>query len=494
MDNLIINAGGDGTRLHQYTGGKFPKLLLPYSSNRSILEEMIHRYKPRNVTVIVQERYEEAIESALSGCDIVNGFDVVVDNHQDGTWRSIDRVFGIDTDKFEDCLITWSDIVAEVPPINVETTLFLSRDRNCRYRWESNKAVEDFNGDICGLFYIRNPADYLKCYNQGSTGEDFVEALKLLDICSKYVPVEDLGDEEKYKKHHQAKSDAEFSTRYFNSIERIDENQLLKKPTCDAGKKIIKNEILAYKFFSLKGHDDKICQHHAINSSLHLEDLSKSGYRTLFDVIADADDTQTTAKLLVAAYDFINSYQNEIYDIDVRESIEYEVYDKVIDRLVDMDSVLFSINSKYLENIEETIDVVANYVIEELSEMPVTLIHGDLNAGNLMVNSQNQFKMIDLRGKYGNSFSIGPRDVDKMKLCYGLSGFNELASTSVWEYGRDVKNYLPQYLDTLSLGYSALMMISAHPFLMPDISKSSTSIRIGRRMLNECIEKINNGY
>ena len=74
----------------------------------------------------------------------------------------------------------------------------------------------------------------------------------------------------------------------------------------------------------------------------------------------------------------------------------------------------------YIAKINDRIDEI----VQDLPEYRFSLIHGDINLGNIMTNSDGDIRFIDPRGYFGSMSLFGIEEYDFAKLLFGLSGYN----------------------------------------------------------------------
>jgi thiamine kinase-like enzyme len=115
-------------------------------------------------------------------------------------------------------------------------------------------------------------------------------------------------------------------------------------------------------------------------------------------------------------------------------NIKVEIYDKIIQRIKNIKDILNyfpnfkKVNGVYIDNFENIINKIQKYLFdyyETLNEFEYSIIHGDTNFSNILIEPNNKdIKFIDPRGYFSNSEIYGLTDYDYAKILYGISGYD----------------------------------------------------------------------
>ena len=109
--------------------------------------------------------------------------------------------------------------------------------------------------------------------------------------------------------------------------------------------------------------------------------------------------------------------------------------DKIIQRIQVIQPILDyfpkfkKVNSLYIEDFNTLLNKIHQFIFtyyELLEEFTYSVIHGDPNFSNILINPDNhETCFIDPRGYFSSSEIYGSIDYDYAKILYGLSGYDE---------------------------------------------------------------------
>ena len=115
------------------------------------------------------------------------------------------------------------------------------------------------------------------------------------------------------------------------------------------------------------------------------------------------------------------------------KNIHIEIYDKIVNRFNDTKwentqlNQIHSVNGIKIKNIHYYLQKINYKIMEIINKMKtynLTLIHGDIHLGNILINDEHNICFIDPRGYFGNSGLFGVKEYDYAKLLFGLSGYS----------------------------------------------------------------------
>jgi hypothetical protein len=103
--------------------------------------------------------------------------------------------------------------------------------------------------------------------------------------------------------------------------------------------------------------------------------------------------------------------------------MEYEFYDKVIQRIKSIEKLLIKLNYKELFYY---LNKAYKYILSNVDFKTYSFIHGDPNGSNVLVNpSTLDIKFVDPRGYFGFTKIYGLKEYDYAKVNYFLNGYDD---------------------------------------------------------------------
>lgn len=450
MDVLIV-ASGKSSRLINYTRDYIPKYLLNIDNYPAIVT-IINYWKKygKRFFLIINEKYniltKFVIEHFLS--DIKDSIYIYNYNEQDGTAYTIDYIYKnkLKDYNIKNLLITWCDILPK-NEINLhyfknvskkENNLFIfTYGNNCRFLLKNNKIEKNENGNIIGIYYIENLNYNL---NNVQKNLDIVEYFNFFKNKYNYELKDllDFGDERKYESIINIQNDNDKLTcRSFNEI-IINNNQIFKRGLNQKGKEVIKHEINFYKNL-YKTEEKLINLFPKINNyydTAYSMDYLKD-YNNLYKYLNNNSE-EKNEKIILNIIEKLEQLHNftkkNINKSQFMFDIKAEINDKIILRIKNIKEILdyfpkfIKVNDVYIDSFEELMKKINNYLFnyyEVLNEYEYSIIHGDTNFSNILINPLNEdIKFIDPRGYFSNNQVYGLTDYDYAKLLYGISGYD----------------------------------------------------------------------
>ena len=441
---VVIVAAGIGSRLSKYTKEVIPKILLS-SGKRPILIDMLEYWSKysKDIIVITNSLYSGMVKSYANMYGY--GIKVLEHNIADGSANAIMA----NITEPGNYLFVWSDIVPVDTFKEPENTTIFTDPGDYRYAIINNEIinVEGIQpGNVPGVYYIKG------FNNLGTNKEnlDFIDVLKehYKDFDTKPLAVIDYGDEEKYK---AALDKDGAKVRYFNSLE-IKKDKVLKFPKGEKGKelaKIEKNWYTAVKRLA----KDCIPEVNVKEDHIELERLDK----TIAEYIKETNDTSIILNVYSLLHS-LHSYNVPVTKDKLLRDVYIEASKKIKARFEEI--FWFLLNSKYV-NTKDVIECT-NFLEKELLRYyknyygRYSLIHGDPQFSNIMLDSNNVPKLIDPRGYFGKTKLYGLREYDFAKVLYAIYGYDEFNNTLPYIQGTGFKaiDDLDKHIEYINQNYS----------------------------------------
>lgn len=434
IDYIVIVASGHATRLFPITK-YIPKILINYN-NKPFIEHLIEYWQNycKKIIIIVNSKY-----CALTNFYANKYFGITVLPY-DIAVGTADTINNTITKEYysKNILFTWCDILptTKLDIQKLTDTCVFTSGNECRYGVCDNRVQKMSNGNIIGIYYIKNYTGLHK-YN---TNDDICDIFN--DHYSKFIThdifIQDVGDMPKYKKLQNALTNT-YQTRFFNKIVPSTNGTIVKTSINTQGDSIIANEIMWYKNINID-NIPKILNY--TEKSYEMELLDAHPLYTHFNTLHDDKDKLNIIDDLIIILDNLHSQtiqNNEIMDqkIDVQSDIKIECLDKVINRISKIKPVLDYFNNidgkiEYVNgikilNYDTVLDKCYQIVKESQSINSYTIIHGDCQFSNILYG-KNKLFLIDPRGYFGKTRLMGIPEYDYAKILYALSGYDEFNS------------------------------------------------------------------
>jgi hypothetical protein len=362
-------------------------------------------------------------------------------------------------------VITWCDLYPNEPidfklinKKNGENNIYIMTNGNkCRYNLNKDNKIIYSDGNIMGIYYFQNYKIFK--LDDSCINNDIVIYLDKIGQIYNY-PIDniiDYGDEEKLIYILNENVRTEFKCRYFNSIQIIDNDKLLKKSVNDYGDKIIKNEIGWYKYLEktlFYNYIPKIYNYYEYGFLMEYKKKHIPLYK-FFNIyeekIKTYDLNNNDKSIKEAEYNIIKItiLKNIMNKINILHKIENknesklvflnnlkkEIFDKVINRQKNIKDLLsyfndFNIiNGIKIQSFETILDKCKNILIqyyEAIDKYKYSIILGDPNFSNILINIDNinDIIFIDPRGYFGDSAIFGCPEYDYSKILYALCGYD----------------------------------------------------------------------
>lgn len=416
----VIVGAGLATRIWPISS-VIPKVLVNHGHN-TMLKSQVELYQSLGadqVIVLVPESSVDLVRAYIEQEQLnilVFGIDKA-----EGSAYAISELSKVYPLNDHNVIFNWSDVLPEFSHFKWNSDVVYVYGDECRFRFISRMRNVGEGGNVVGVFQFAN----FSCDTENPLG-DLVEVYDF----SEHFPIElssvvDVGDFDKLSKIDQTPG------REFNSITYGD-NYVIKSAIGSKGMQLQARESCWYnKFPSDTRHGVRPAR--LIGSNLPNIFLERVDGIPLCEA-KQSDIFNSVFSLL----DYIDSQGS----IDIREGFiesdyKQEFLNKVFERnesisgLINQFSHIKTINGVNIHRSHnELIEKVYNKI---LSFIPKTYspIHGDLNFSNIL-KANNDLILIDPRGYFGNTLTYGPKDYDKAKVLYALSGYDHFNKNPSW--------------------------------------------------------------
>ncbi len=417
IEDIIIQAGGKGTRLEHLTFNK-PKCIVSVN-NLPILFYAFQKF-PNARFRIISDYKSEVLEKYLKVFAKDYNYQIIKTS-QTGTVSGIkDALNTIDAGK--PFMIMWSDIVLSDNfcfPEKRENFIGISKDFDCRWSYINNQfeKIPSKENGVAGLFIFKDK-DQLN--DIGDSGA-LVRYLSQKDI--KFERLNLYGSKEvgTLISYDESCTGAP-KCRPFNKMS-FDNDYVIKTPITRQGELIAADELAWYK------HIKKL-NYNYIPEILDYEPLKMKRIdgKNIFEYSnLSKKQKEVILQKIVASLKKLHSLVSEE---KVSESCVIENYfEKTFDRINLVKNLIpfakdefIKINGSFYKNPffmqEEILSKVKTIIPKAFS-----LIHGDCNFSNIMLDTFNdEVVLIDPIGYFGKTKLYGDKNYDWAKLYYSLIG------------------------------------------------------------------------
>jgi hypothetical protein len=456
MDVLIL-AAGLGSRLSKYTFDIIPKYLVNIDSHTGLYHLIKYWNKyANNIFLVIHSKYNLLTNFYIKNIlyEYNDKIKIINYDYTDGTAYTINYLLNNNLKRYgivDNLLITWCDIYpnGEINFNKIKKTknknevYIFTCGNECRYGLIDNKVsfCPNSDGNIVGIYYIQNYKNFN--LDEECKNNDIVNYLDKIGNINEYKleNVNDYGDENKYLNSIIKKNENEFNCRFFNKIELMNENTILKKSVNEKGDNIIKYEKGWYLNIHEKKYDNitfipKVYKYYEYGYLMEY----KKNYVPLYLFLNNEDNKITKNNILKNIIEKLNILhkleKKSINKINFFNDIKKEIYDKVIlRRNIIQDFLDYFGNIEYVNSIkvssfdkilEKCKNIIINYY-EALDCYEYEIIFGDCNFSNILINPINidDIIFIDPRGYFGDSKIYGLKEYDFGKILYGISGYDK---------------------------------------------------------------------
>ncbi|WP_413853934.1 NTP transferase domain-containing protein [Candidatus Ruminimicrobium bovinum] len=422
MKNIIIQAGGKGSRLELLTKNR-PKCLVPVD-NLPMIFHLFKKYPDAQFTIIADYK-KEILKKYLKTFAVVK-YNFIETNNI-GTCSGIKQALKFIPNK-EPFMLIWCDLI-----LSNKTTITADKKNNyigiskkfeCRWSYKNNKFVKvsSKQNGVAGLFLFKNKSFIEDVPIEG----EFVQYLSNKNIRFKTFDlygVKEIGTILSYFQNELNKP----KTRPFNKIEFF-KNRVIKTSVDKQGEKLALDEIAWYK---------KICKFNfkdipQIYNFLPLTMEKIQGENIYFySFLTHSYKKAILEKIINAINNLHNIQYNSI--VFTKQQIKkdcYKVYvEKTFERLSKIQNLVPFAKDEYItiNNIKcKNIFYIKDSIIKNIKQYfpkQFNFIHGDCTFSNIILKTEGvEPILIDPRGYFGSTKFYGDKDYDWAKLYYSIVG------------------------------------------------------------------------
>jgi len=473
MDVLIL-AAGLGSRLSNYTFDIIPKFLINIDNHTGIYYILNYWNKyANNIFLVIHSKYYIITDYYIKNIlpEIYEKVKIIKYDTSDGTAYTINYLINNELKNYNinNLLLTWCDIYPKddikFNLLNKKTkktknNIYIFTNGNkCRYNLTDNNTIKETpNGNIIGIYYFQNFENF-ELDEKESYQKDIVQFLDKIGQINNYSleNIIDYGDEEKLLEIINKKIE-KLNHRYFNQLEIINNEYILKKGITEKGEEIIKYEKDWYKFIIDKNNKNNIDFIPNIKSFYEYGYLMefKQCHIPLYKFLNNYEYTITQTNIIdktkknnefnivkITILKNVLEKLNKIHNIEIKtenkivffNDLKKEIYDKVISRKKIIDTLLdYFGRFEYVNDIkimemnnilEKCRNIIMQYYLA-LDKYEYNVIIGDCNFSNILINPDNidDIIFIDPRGYFGESKIYGIKEYDYGKILYGISGYD----------------------------------------------------------------------
>ena len=451
---IIVQAGGRGSRLRHYTWNK-PKCLVSYEG-KPVIFHLFNVFKNSNFHLIADYQVDKITKYFKINKPKVNY--KIHTTKQKGTCAGIKDVLKTIEQK-KKIIIIWSDLVIKKTPIfKKKTSIVTTSSFTCRWSIINNKIVEKTSAKngIPGIFFFNDKSllkkipisgEFVKWYSQNIIKFNNVHLNNL----------NELGDFSSIEKSYNKIGYG----RYFNRI-KITDNYVIKKSIDKNYDHLINKELSWYDQVSKIGFKDipkiyskKPFKMEKINGKhlFQFNELNKVKFDNIIEnILLSLNDLHSRKEL--------TSNKAELKDVYINKTLNrLKSVSKIIPNFSSSDT--FTINGvkckNYLfKNNKKIFDKINKFLYND----KFNSIHGDPTLSNILIKKNLKPVFFDPRGYFANNANIlGDKFYDYSKVYYSLVGNYDLFNRRKFKL----------YVDNYSI---EIMMDNIYPQNAEDIFRS----------------------
>ncbi|ADI96321.1 conserved hypothetical protein [Acinetobacter phage Ac42] len=432
MKKVVILGAGLATRLYPITH-YIPKVLVNYGQHTILkhLYDLYSQYNPDEIIVVVHSKFKLLTESYCRSQGIKVTIETVDEAY--GSAYAISRIPNLNG---HNVVFNWCDVIPKFDSFSWDCDHIYTFGDECRFNFDGKtqelKEVGATGGNVVGVYQIND--FYIKSFVDKEVANDFYRGI---DFISTLVPntmyedelidLVDLGDKVKLEKAHKNL----IVPRDFNKVE-ITENMVYKTAINEKGRELQDLEVNWYmqidsksvpKILNYRGHDE--------GSMISMERIKGKEFYKCFDKHRIND--------VLEALEFNPDVQHQMHRKTIERDFKYEVIDKVIDRCDSIYPLIVSLagNVQYVNGVKigrlkPMLEQAYNHLVNAEENQVYNVIHGDPNFSNIFIDENDNVKIIDPRGYFGQSNIMGPRMYDECKVLYAITGYDNFNSDPLW--------------------------------------------------------------
>jgi len=417
IENIIIQAGGLGSRLEALTANK-PKCLV--SINNLPIIFYIFRCFPKSKFHIIVDYKSDVIEKYLN--IFAKDIDYNLIKAKDkGTSSGIAESAKMINSNLP-VMLVWSDLILDSSfefPITNDNYIAISNSFECRWSFVDGKLIKKNSKEngVAGLFIFKNNNFIV----DAPEGGEFVAWLSDQNINFQRMNLfnaREIGTMNSYFDNINKNS----KCRPFNRLSFYD-NYIEKNAITSYGEEVAKKEKGWYKFISGLNYQNipKIYSYEPLK-------IERINGRNVFEY-QNFSQTQKI-HILKRIVKILKNLHNLDHGIEAnKQDLTTNYIEKTFERISQVkDLIPFSnqkeitINGRQYKNIFFIRDLVVEQITKYFPDK-FFIIHGDPTFSNIMLRDQEvEPVLIDPRGYFGNSIIYGDIDYDFAKLYYSIVG------------------------------------------------------------------------
>ncbi len=413
IENIIVQAGGKGTRLGHLTANK-PKALVPID-NLPMLFHLFRKY-PASKFIIIGDYKYDVLERYLAAFATVD-YQMVRATGYSGTCAGLRQAL----DKLpenEPFMLIWSDLILPKEfsmPEKLGNYIGIAKDFPCRWKYENGAFAEERSDafGVAGLFSFHDKSVLSEVPAEG----ELVRWLSKTGLAFQSLPlyrVKEYGLLSEYEKLESSRC------RPFNRT-YIENGYFVKEPIDEQGMALAKREEAWYK----RVQD----QHFAnIPNILSYEPLKMEFIKGNAIYEYDALTHNEKYQLLQQIIRCLKSVQSLEQTAPDWASFNEAYIGKTFQRLEKVRELVpfakdefVTVNGRKCRNVFFCREVLEQRVAKYFPRQ-FKLIHGDCTFSNMMLREDGTPVLIDPRGYFGNTELYGDPAYDWAKLYYSIVG------------------------------------------------------------------------
>ena len=421
IKNVIIQAGGSGTRLGRHTSNK-PKCLVEIDG-KTLLQMQLEIHSGKRVVVIGDYKIDvlrKYVKTFLSKHDVR----IVDASGNKGTLSGLkDAITEIDPE--EPILLVWSDLLFQksIDTHRGDIQVMVTDEFPCRYflsdSLEIVKETTSKNG-IIGSFTFKNKSVLKDIEESGSlVGDWMTNVLGNFDIVrTKMTGVREVGEIS-----HLQKNSSDITCRFFNNISVA--NGLVKKSCIDNDYlDVIENEKNWYKHVlkhgfnripDIKSYEPFVMEfingtHGHRSGTKWSNDEKKQIFRNICDTLTELHSLER-----------IKASKSDVRDMYLHKTLERVNSVRDLIPFLNEDTLIINGNecaNPFSKNrYEHFKEKVSNIDVESFC-----IVHGDPTFNNFLIKDNKSIVLYDPRGSFSSTKVYGDPDYDWAKLFYSMIG------------------------------------------------------------------------
>lgn len=421
MKNIIIQAGGKGSRLELLTANK-PKCLVPVN-NLPIIFHLFRKYPDSKFTIIADYRRDTLKKYLKTFASVKYNF---IETNNKGTCSGIKQALKFVPDN-ESFMLIWCDLIlsekTKIPKEIKNNYVGLSKTFECRWSYKNDKFIKtpSKQNGVAGIFLFKNKSFINDIPKDG----EFVYYLSNKNINFKTFNLSDVKEIGTILSYFQNELNKPKS-RPFNKIE-FHNKTVIKKPIDEHGKKLSKDEIAWYKEINKFNFTDtaKIYKFYPLT----MERIQGENVY-FYSFLTHSYKKAILGKILNTINSLHQIKFNKSFNaVDIKKDCHKVYIEKTFDRLSKIKNLVpFAKDKEIIINDIKCKNVffIKDKIIDDIKKFYPTefnFIHGDCTFSNIILKTEGvKPVLIDPRGYFGSTKFYGDKDYDWAKLYYSISG------------------------------------------------------------------------